>query len=403
MHSRLRAGDTHDRTEFIWLIAVCMMIQPLATDLYLPSLPHIAAYFQASPAMVQQTLSLFVLGFAGLQLVSGPLSDRFGRRPVLMTGLVVYVLASIACAFSPTLDSLIVGRIVQAIGCCTVVVVARSIVHDVYPGVEGPHILARISSFYALAPLLGPLVGACLQVWFGWRAAFFVYSLTGVLLAGIIFFRLEETHTQKHTQAFALSRFVGNYLRLVKSPVFWAYTLPGALSFGSIFIYLSGGAFVLINVFQVPTKYSGIFFACGALGYMAGTMICRRHLRHYGINQTLRFGGNLAFAACLVYPIFVAAGLAHWTTFLLGQCLVMLAHGINFPCAQSGAVAPFSGNTGTAAALMGSIAMVLAFGLGTLLGATYDGTPFPMGFILAATGASLFLCNHLLARFRHAG
>jgi DHA1 family bicyclomycin/chloramphenicol resistance-like MFS transporter len=399
MNSKRPLRDTRG-SGLIWLIAAYMMVQPLATDLYLPSLPHIAAYFRASPALVQQTLSIFVLGFAGLQLVSGPLSDHLGRRPVLLMGMVIYILASIACAFAPTLDALIFGRFVQAIGCCTVVVVARTIVHDVYPDAEGAHVMARVSSFYALAPLLGPLAGAYLQVTFGWRAAFVVYSLTGIALVALTLIYLKETHIRKNAQAFAVGRIAVNYFRLIRNPVFWSYTLHGALSFGSIFIFLSGSSFLLINVFKVPTMYTGIFFACGATGYLVGTIVCRRQLRRHGIDRTLSTGSYIAFIACLIYPSFAVAGMANWSTLLIGNCLVMFAHGINFPCAQSGAVTPFPGNTGAAAALMGSFSMVLAFGLGTLVGVTYNGTPFPIAFILAVTGGALLLCNHLMGRFR---
>lgn len=384
----------------LWLVASCLMLQPLATDLYLPSLPHIARHFGAAPAAVQQTLSLFVLGFALLQLVSGPLSDRFGRRPVLISGLILYALASLACVFAPTLEVLVAGRFLQAIGCCTVVVVARAMVHDIYPDAEGAHVLARISTFYALAPLLGPLLGAYLQVSHGWRAAFVVYSLAGGLLTAIAYFRLRESNGLQHRPALTPARLAGAYLRVMGQPVFWAYTLPGALSFGSIFIFLSGGSFLLINVFGVPTQYTGLFFACGAAGYMGGTLVCRKRIVRYGVRRTLQLGGRLAFLACLVYPLFVAAGLAHWSTFLLGQCLVMFAHGINFPCAQSGAVTPFPAQAGTAAALMGCLVMVAAFGLGALVGGSYNGTPYPLGILLAATGIALFASVRGLERFR---
>lgn len=400
MQSVATASDSKGFAGLVWLLAGCMMIQPLSTDLYLPSLPHIATAFSASPALVQQTLSLFMLGFASVQLFSGSLSDRLGRRPVLLAGLLVFVLASIACTLAPTLDLLLLGRFMQAVGCCTVVVVARAVVNDTHPGAGGALVMARVSSIYALGPICGPLLGGYLQVAFGWRAAFVVLSLVGIALGALAFLRLPETNRSRHLHSLAPRRFVANYGQLVKSPVFWAYTLPGALSFGSIFVFLSGGAFLLIKVFAVPTAYAGIFFAVGAGGYWGGTIVCRRLLHRYGIERTLRIGAHASFAACLVFPALVAAGLAHWASFLLAQCLVVFAHGISFPCTQTGAVAPFPENAGAAAALMGTIVILFAFGIGTLVGVTYNGTPYPVSGALVVIGVLTLVCNRGLQRFR---
>lgn len=396
MYSNIQSKSRYDSFGLVWLIAGCLMTQPLATDLYLPSLPHIAIDLQAVPALVQQTLSLFMLGFASAQLASGPLSDRFGRRPILILGLVVYVLASVACAFSTSLTALLIGRFIQAIGCCTVVVVARTIIHETYSPAEGVLVFVRVSSIYALAPILGPILGAYLQVTIGWRAAFFVFSLFGSLLVSISYFYLKETNHCKHLPTFSLHTFFGNYFLLIRNPVFWSYTLPGALSFSSIFVFLSGSAFLLINVFGIPTQWVGFFFAASAVGYWLGTMVCRRFLRRYGIKQTFRAGAMLACLACLVFPSFAITGFANWMTLLLGQFLVMFAHGINFPCAQSGVITPFPKNAGAAAALMGALTMLLAFGVGTLVSITYDGTPYPISVILVSLGFMLVISQRFL-------
>ena len=168
-------------TTLLWLVTGCLMLQPLSTDLYLASLPSMASDFAVSPAAVQQTLSLFVFGFGAAQLISGPLSDRHGRRPVLIGGLSVYLLASLACALSPALDWLVAARFVQAIGCCTAVVVARAIIRDAYSPAEGARVLAKASSLLSLAPILGPILGGYLQVSFGWRAAFVALALAGLI------------------------------------------------------------------------------------------------------------------------------------------------------------------------------------------------------------------------------
>lgn len=399
-HSLPATGDAHHFPGLVWLLAGCMMTQPLSTDLYLPSLPHIAAAFGASPASAQKTLSLFMLGFASVQLLSGPLSDRWGRRPVLLAGFLVFILASLACTLAPTLDLLILGRFVQAVGCCTIVVVARAVINDTHPGIGGALVMARVSSIYALGPICGPLLGGYLQLAFGWRAAFVVLSLLGIALGVLSFFRLPETNRGRDFRALNPGRFIENYGKIARSARFWAYALPGALSFGSIFVYLSGSAFLLIDVFFVPTAYVGACFALGAGGYWCGTIVCRRHLHRHGIDRTVRLGANASFAACLTFPLLVVGGFAHWATLLFTQCLVMLAHGINFPCAQVAAVAPFPSNAGAAAALMGAIVILFSFVVGMLVGATYDGTPYPIGMALTVIGLLTLACNRGLEKFR---
>jgi DHA1 family bicyclomycin/chloramphenicol resistance-like MFS transporter len=169
-------------TTLLWLVTGCMMLQPLSTDLYLASLPGMALDFGVSPAAVQQTLSLFVFGFGTAQLISGPLSDRYGRRPVLIGGLALYLVSGLACALAPSLGWLIAARFVQAIGCCTAVVVARAIIRDAYSPAEGARVMARALSLLALAPILGPILGGYLQVAFGWRAAFVTLALSGLAM-----------------------------------------------------------------------------------------------------------------------------------------------------------------------------------------------------------------------------
>lgn len=385
----------------LWLITACLMLQPLSTDLYLASLPHLALYFEVSPAVVQQTLSLFVIGFGTAQLISGPLSDRFGRRPVLLAGLAIYVAASLACAFAGSITQLIVARFVQAVGCCTAVVIARAVIRDAYSPGEGAHVIAKASSLLSLAPLLGPIAGSYLQVSFGWRAAFVVFTVFGLVATLMVWRNLGETNRHKDSEAMRLSRLTRTYSDILRSPAFWAYTLPGSLSYGLLFIFISGTAFALIEVLEIPTEYFGYAWAFGVTGYLAGTLVCRRLLRTVGLRRTLSVGAVVAATAGLLFMVLVTLGLQHWATVVGCQFLVMFSHGITFPCAQAGAVTPFPRQAGAAAGLLGFIMMCVAFAIGTWIGASHDGTLYPMAFTAAATGLTLFGGAHALARFRH--
>ena len=382
------------------VIAACLMLQPLSTDLYLASLPHIARYFQTSPAVAQQTLSLFVAGFGVAQLVAGPVSDRFGRRPVLIGGLVVYVVTTVLCAAAPSVSVLLAARLAQAVGCCTAVVIARAIVRDVHSPAEGARVVATATSMMALAPLLGPIAGGYLQVAFGWRAAFVALAVFGSLLTLLTWRGFSETIPQKNLAALRLSGLIAGYREILVVPAFWAYTLPGALSYSSIFVFISGAPFALTDALKMPTVWFGYAWAFGVSGFLTGTVVCRRLLVRIGITRTATLGGILSGLAGLLFALAVILGLRHWATVVISQFFVMFAHGINWPCAQVGAVAPFGHRAGTAAGLLGFFAMFCALLVGSWIGVSYNGTLYPMSLTSLTVGSALFFGSRLLARHR---
>lgn len=372
------------------LISVMLMMQPLSTDLYLASLPSLASGFNVPVSTVQLTLTLFVIGFGGAQLIVGPLSDRFGRRPVLLIGLVLYIAASALCALSQSIDLLIAARFLQALGCCTAVIIARAIVRDAYALEDSARVIARASTWISLAPIFGPILGSYLQVSFGWRAAFVAL---GILSAGIFaasVMHLPETNQHKNPKATNLSGLMESYRLVLGSREFWAYAVPGALSYGAIFSFISGSSFVLINVLGVPTEWFGYCFGLGVSGYMTGTLICRRLLKSISGLQALRIGTACSLVSGVFFLAATLFGLIHWSMMLVAMFLAMVAHGINFPITQSGAVSPFPKQAGTAAGLMGALFMLFAFIVGSLVGATHNGTLYPMAIIACALGALNF-------------
>lgn len=392
--------DTAGTTTLLALVTACLALQPLSTDVYLASLPHLVDYFDVSRAAVQQTLSLFVIGFAAAQLVVGPLSDRYGRRPVLLGGLALYVMASIICAVAGSIVVLIAGRVLQAIGCCASVVIARAVVSDTYAQEDGARILARASSFMALVPLLGPIAGSWLQVTFGWRASFVLFTVVGLTVTVLAWRRLHETHPHRDDNALQGGVLIRAHQHILRAPAFWAYTLPGALSYASLFVFISGSSFALIDVLDMPTQYFGYAWALSVSGYLVGTMICRRLLGAWGIARTITLGTTVAAVAGVLFALAIWGGLWHWAVVVAGQFFVMFAHGINFPCAQAGAVAPFSRNAGTAAGLLGAVTMLVAFAVGTWIGSSREGALYPMAFAAAGLGSGIFLSARLLQRYR---
>lgn len=378
------------------LIIGFLMLQPLSTDLYLASLPSLATVFSVPASTVQLTLSMFVIGFGGAQLVIGPLSDRYGRRPMLLWGLSLYVFASVLCALAPGIELLIVARFLQALGCCSAIILARAIVRDAYAPADSMRVIARASTWLSLAPLSGPILGSYLQVVFGWRAAFIALSVLSSCLLAAVILRLPETNAHKNPRATELAGLMANYRLVLGSREFWAYALPGALSYGSIFAFISGSSLVLIRVLHVPTEWFGYCFAFGVSGYMGGTIACRRLLAAFGHDATLRIGSALSFASGTAFLAAAALGFAHWSLVIAAMFTTMAAHGINFPVSQSGSVNPFPQQAGTAAGLMGAIVMGVAFAVGTAVGASFDGTLVPLALTASVLGASIFASVRLV-------
>jgi len=382
----------------LWLVTGCLMLQPLSTDLYLASLPHMASDFGVPPSSVQHTLSLFVIGFGTAQLISGPLSDKYGRRHVILGGLTLYLLASIGCAISPDLNWLVASRFAQAVGCCTGVVVARAVVRDVYNPSEGARVLAKASSLLSLAPILGPIVGSYLQVSFGWRAAFVAHALVGLVVWIAAIRHMEESNTQPNPKAMAAGQLGRAYAEVFLAPGFWAYALPGALSYASIFVFISGASFVLIKVLGVSTELYGYMFSFGVLGYLSGTLICRRLLGSHGIQGVLRLGTLVGLLGGVGFLLLILADARHWLVVVAALFIVMVAHGINIPCTQSGSLAPFPEKAGAAAALFGFVMMVVALVAGIVVSKNLDASLLPFASISAAVAILLFSSTRLLAK-----
>jgi DHA1 family bicyclomycin/chloramphenicol resistance-like MFS transporter len=227
-------------------------------------------------------------------------------------------------------------------------------------------------------------------VWFGWRAAFFFHTFFCIALAVAAWRLLKETNLHRNPDAVRPRNLIAGYRRIASADFFWAYTLPGALSYAAIFTFISGSSFVLINVLGVPTDIYGYCFAFGVSGYLIGTLVCRRLLSSIGLVRTLTVGTALSLFSGLLFAALVLAGIEHWTVVVGCLFLTMGAHGINFPCAQTGAVAPFPREAGAAAGLLGFCTMCAALMTGTWVGMSHDGTLMPLALTSASIGVLLF-------------
>ncbi len=359
-------------------LALLLGIQPITTDLYLPALPGLTRELGASIAQAQLTLTALLLAFGVSQLFWGPLSDRFGRRPVLLVGMAAYVLASLGSAFSPSMDVLIIWRTLQGAAMGAAVMCARAIVRDLYTPVQGASVMSKgLSGLGVIACLSAPL-GGLLTAWFNWHAALLALSVFGAISLALIALRFEETVPAKNPKALQLSTLARTWLGIVRNPTFLAYTALTTFAYSGLFTFLASSSFVFIHVLGLSTTQYGMVMFANSFIYLLGTFLCRRLLPRFGVRHAVAIAGGLTLAGGGTVAALYFAGLQSVWAIEVPFALFMLAHGIHNPCGQSGAVGPFPQAAGAASALNGFIAMVSAFATGQWLGLHMDGTVRPL-------------------------
>jgi MFS transporter, DHA1 family, multidrug resistance protein len=378
------------------MLTLLVGMGPVSTDVYLPSLPGIAADLGAGAALVQLTLGLFIGGFAVMMLACGPLADRYGRRPVLLGGMALYVLASFACALAPSIEVLLAARFVQAIGACVGPVVGRAIVRDLYPPREAGRILGYMSSAMALAPLIGPFIGGWLELAFGWRASFWFLALYGGVLWLALRARLQETLARPLKGALSPLPLLRNYALILKDRTFVGFMLAIALVFGALFSWITNSAFVVIEHFGVAPERFGIPFGAVVAGYLVGAYAGSRTGIRLGLERATGIGVGVAAAAGLGLLVAGWLGTGGLTAIVLLMAASFFGVGIAIPQGTAGALAPFPERAGSAAALLGFLQMMVGLLVNAASGLAFDGTPGPMVTLNAACALAALLAFRLL-------
>jgi DHA1 family bicyclomycin/chloramphenicol resistance-like MFS transporter len=272
------------------VLALLTALGPLSTDMYLPSLPAIAADLGATTAGAQLTLSAFLLGFAVGQFAYGPVSDRVGRRPILLFGLGLFTLASLACALAPSIETLAAARFVQALGASGPIVLGRAIVRDLYEGPRAGRELSRMGSIMGLVPALAPILGGLLHEGFGWRANFVACIVFSVGLALVILTRLPETIRARSTEPLSFLAVLRGFHHLLRHRAYRVYVAFSALAYGGLFAFISGSSFVLQGVYglgEIPYAFS---FGFVVLGFIGGTFWAQRLVVRRGLDGTIGLG-----------------------------------------------------------------------------------------------------------------
>jgi MFS transporter, DHA1 family, multidrug resistance protein len=384
---------------FIVLLGAVAMLTSLALDMSLPALPTLAAEFNASPDTVQLTLSFFFIGYAGGQLFYGPLSDRFGRRPVLLAGLGLFTLAGFLSAASWSLDMLVALRFVHGVSAASGPVIARAVVRDHFGGARAAQSLSAVLAVMSIAPLIAPFIGGLLLTAFGWRAIFVLLGLLGLTLLIAVLTRLDESLKLPDPQALHPLRLLANYRAFFRSRISLGFTLVNAVAFAALFTYISGSPFVLIEVYGLGGTQFGLLFGLSAGGFMLGSIANNRLVRRLRIGGMLRLGFSLAVAASLVLLLCAWLRLGGPWGIILPFAVVIFALAVIMPNATAAAMEPLPHMAGTAAAILGATQMAVGSLAGYIVNRLYDHSPIPMAaMIVASTVAALALYLVLIPR-----
>ncbi len=349
-------------------LSLLLGLQPVTTDLYLPALPSITQGFGASMPQAQLTLTALLLSFGLSQLVWGPLSDRMGRRPVLLVGTALYVIASVGSTFSTSMDQLIVWRALQGVAMGAGVMCARAVVRDLYAPVDGARVMSKGLTGLGVIACASAPVGSLLAEFAGWRVALMALAVFGACALALLAWRFEETLAWKNPRALEPLSLLKTWGTILRHPTFWAFTLLSAMSYGGLFTFLAASSFVFIGVLGLSKPAYGVVMTVTSLSYIVGTLACRRLLLRWGVRRTVAVAGACTLIAGSTMGLLALNGVQHPAAILGPFVLFMLGHGVHQPCGQSGAVGPFPQAAGAASAMTGFLMMLTAFLMGGWLG-----------------------------------
>jgi DHA1 family bicyclomycin/chloramphenicol resistance-like MFS transporter len=346
------------------LIAAATAIGFCALHMVVPTLPLLARVFDRGPAEVQLVLTLYFLGIAGGQLIYGPVSDRFGRRPVLIAGLLLFLGGTALCGFAPSLPVLIAGRVAQAVGACAGLVLGRAIIRDVYDRDASARGIALVMMAMTLAPAVSPVIGAYVSQWFGWRAMFALHAALGVIVLGWTVARLGETHTQ--TVPLNLAEIGRSYGTLLRSRTVMCFALCTAFTSASWFTFIASAPYLLSETLHQPPSTYGVMILVPMSAYIIGNAAAARFARRVGSSAMIVFGVGVSLSAGLLMATWcVYPGFGAWTLFA-PMALSSIGNGLSQPSAMAAGLSVYPRVAGTASGFIGFQQMA-ASALGTLI------------------------------------
>jgi len=376
--------DKRKRSLLILILGLLSAIGPFSIDMYLPGFPAIAENLHTTVDYVAYSLSSFFIGICAGQLLCGPLLDRFGRKKPLCIGLILYILASIGCAFSTSVEMLIAFRFLQAIGGCVGMVAPNAIVRDVFPVEENAKVFSLLILILGVSPILAPTVGSYLIAAFGWPVVFFVLAIVTFLILVAVLLWLDESKKPDPTFSLRPKPILTGFANVLKQPQFSTYAFAGAIASAGLFAYLAGSPFVFMEMYDVTEQQYGWIFAAIAVGLIGCSQLNNLILKKYNSAQIIRvvLFSQAVIGLVLVTGVSLGQLALPGTIFLI--FLFLSCQGFTFPNSAALAMAPFTKGAGSASALMGALQMACGAIASALVGLFFNHTALPMAAIMSA-------------------
>jgi len=380
------------RRPHLAVLILATAMGPLALQILVPSMPNLAEVYGVPYSAVQLSLLLFLIGLAVAQLVYGPLSDRFGRRPVMLVGICVYLAGTLVCLVSTGIEMLLVGRVLQAVGGCSGMVLSRAIVRDIYDRDRAASMIAYITFAMVMAPMVAPIIGGYLDVWFDWHAIFLFVLAYGVVVLVACLFGLHETlHDHRHLARVA--DFFVAFGHLLRSRRFLGYTLQVSFTSGTFFSFLGGAAYVVVDILGGTAVDYGVWFLFISGGYMSGNFIAGRITPRLGSDHMITLGTTISMiGTILLMTVTLAGGLTIVSLFMV-CCIVSFGNGFAMPNGFAGAVSVDPTRAGAASGLSGFLQMTISAAMMRIVGVLLDDSAMPMVVMMLGGAVLAFLVH----------
>jgi len=339
------------KTKYLSLLILMSVLGLMSTDIYLPSLPEVKMTFNSSNSITQFTISIFLLGLAISQLIYGPLSEKYGRKIVLMIGMIIYLISTIICIFSPTIEFLIFARLFQGIGSAAGMTIGRTLVNDLFSKEESGKIFTTIFPFVGISPAIAPYIGSNIDIYFGWNASFVFLLFLGIILfIGIITILPKNINTLKNDSLHP-TKIMGEYKRLLSNRTFLSYVMMPCIAYVIYFAYITESVFIL-HEHQFSVKTIGLSFISVSISYVIGNLTSRRLLDYFEFQKVLTIGYVFFFISGIVM-LFSSYREFHLILFLLPITILTFANGFLIPLGTAGVIKNFSNSSGYASGLLG--------------------------------------------------
>ena len=374
----------------------------MSTDLYTPSLPYLTDYFSTTPELIKLTISLNLIIYGFAQLIYGPISDRFGRRPVFLYSILMFSLASIACGFAQSIDQLLVARFLQGFFAAAEAVMCLAVFKDLFSEQEQVKGFAIYGTAIALAPAVAPILGGYIHVYLGWEYNFYLIALVGIFTALLIYLLLPES-TTPDPHALKIKSIVQSYGSILSNKVFMVYGILAGLALGLIYAFVTGAPFILISYFGVEIQHFGYYQAVIVVAFFLGSMLAIRLVEYWQSIRLLNIGLVFTVFGALVIIALVFVGGLTPNTLAIGYLFIAFGIGPLFAVVPSKAMSSVEKSAGSAAAVFGSLEIGLAGIIAAMVSVFHDDTPRPFGLVVGFTAAMIIVMGVMANRMNRTG